>query len=438
MIDLWLISVEKGQFSAALFLDLSAGFDVIPHSILLKKLRLYKFDDNTIKWFKSYLNDRFQCVQVESCFSPFLSVPWGVPRGSILGPLLFVIFILELPDVLNKNAEHDIAAEINLDNENDTENESHVIVYADDNTPTTANEDPYILKDNIESDAKNVTDWFFKNEMVTSGDKTKLLIMGTQSNRLRKLESQNIKINITVCQESVEESSSERLLGLTVNNTLTWKNHLFGNDDNLGLFKELSQRIGILKKLRKYIPDVHFKKIVCGIFTSKMIYCITVWGKIWNLSKYEDTNYRSSSMTKNELQKLQVLQNKSMRLISGLSYETPTAILLETCNQLSVHQLIAYHTACQVYKIYTTKLPVYHYNRLFYEENERLNGADTRASEIKSKNIQFDLSLARGSFFYQGSRIWSLLPPHIKKSDKLEKFKPCCRKWILQNIEIRP
>ena len=107
-----------------------------------------------------------------------------------------------------------------------------------------------------------MTNWFAKNEMVTSGDKTKLKIIGTKTKRRQKLESQNLNIEISVCNETVKETTSEKLLGLIVNQTLTWKDHLHGNEDNKGLLKELSQRIGILKKLRNFIPD---KKIVYGI-----------------------------------------------------------------------------------------------------------------------------------------------------------------------------
>lgn len=102
--------------------------------------------------------------------------------------------------------------------------------------------------------------------MVCSSDKTKLLIIGTKRNRINKLENNNTKLNINICGEQKEESESEKLLGVIVNNILTWKDHIYGNDENPGLLKQLSKRIGILKKLRPLMSDKKFKQVVCGTF----------------------------------------------------------------------------------------------------------------------------------------------------------------------------
>ena len=99
------------------------------------------------------------------------------------------------------------------------------------------------------------------------------------------------------------------------------------------------------------MPKNKFNQIVAGIFSSKLIYCIAVWGGIWGLPDQKVTNRRTTSITKHEMRKLQVMQNKVMRLMTGLDYNSSTVNLLKSSNQLSVHQLVAYHTLCQTHKI---------------------------------------------------------------------------------------
>ena len=261
--------------------------------------------------------------------------------------------------------------------------------------------------------------------MKCSGDKTKLLIVGTRANRKSKLEDKDITIKINIGGEEIKESSSEKLLGVVVNNTLTWKEHIYGDADNLGLLKQLSKRIGILKKIRRFIPDNKFKQIVSGIFSSKLIYCITVWGGIWGLPNEPNEKRRNTSISKESMRKLQVCQNKVLRLLTGKDYKTPTADLLDLCNELSVHQLVAYHSACQVFKVAKSQLPSYHYKRLFMEDN--------------SENIvDFRLAIGKSNFFYQSSKIWSSLPVEMKHAASIPAFKKLCKQWVKVNIAVKP
>ena len=99
----------------------------------------------------------------------------------------------------------------------------------------------------------------------------------------------------------------------------------------------------MLKKVQKYVTNQKFSKIIDGIFTSKLMYGMNVWGGLWDIPGTVDNTNRTS-ITKNDMKRLQVLQNKTMRMETGLDYKTPTAELLRRTRKLSVHQMIAYST----------------------------------------------------------------------------------------------
>ena len=424
MLDVWLQSLDDNKIVGALFLDLSAGFDVINHELLLKKLHLYKFSANSMNWFRSYLSDRFQAVQVESALSPLLPVPFGVPQGSILGPLLFLIFVNELPEVIKVKT---------CDEDPDIDPEADIIVYADDNTPFTADEDPEVLQVKLQQEADTVSKWFQKNDMVVSSDKTKLLIVTTAANRAAKITPTGISCSVTVCGDVKHETKCEKLLGITVNNQLNWKNHLYGDDENLGLVKELSKRLGMLKKVRKFVSEGTFKMILNGLFTSKLIYGITVYGGVWGLPGiYNEEPINATSITKEDMRKLQVLQNSALRILLNRPRETPTTSLLKDAKQLSVHQLVAFHTASQTFKIHKNQEPAYHYERLFnapvHQETRSVTNIQTR--------VDFDLSLARKSFFYQAAHIWNALPAHMKTARTIDNFKRSLKAWVMMHISV--
>ena len=114
--------------------------------------------------------------------------------------------------------------------------------------------------------------------MICSSDKTKLLIICTAANRHSKLESQDLALKVNICGEEKKETTSKKLLGVIVNNAATFKHHLYGDEENQGLLKQLSCQVGILKKLKKYLPPARLKLIMDGIFNSKLSYGITDWG----------------------------------------------------------------------------------------------------------------------------------------------------------------
>ena len=431
MYDTWIQALDDKKMAAVLFLDLSAGFDVVNHNILLRKLKKYNFSSDTLSWFESYLTNRFQSVQIESAMSPPQPVPHGVPQGSILGPLLFLLFINELPDV-TKNKE-DEEGNLSADT-NDTNDAPEIVVYADDSTTIVADAEPEILLQKIQRQGELLPKWFSENDLVVSGEKTKMMIITTSSNRARNITERGVGgFEINICDKTIGETESEKVLGLIVNNKGTWHHHLHGNEDHTGLLKQLSQRVGMLKRIRKYMSEDKFKMIMTGLFTSKLLYGITTWGGIWGLSTMDEKTRNMMAVTKEDMRKLQVIQNKAMRLQKWMPRETPVNTLLMMTKELSVHQLVAYHTGVHMYKVSTTRLPTYHYARLFEIQEPNIN---TRSHT--EKRVEFNLSLARTSFFYQSARIWSELPHPIKTAKSLETFKRAMKIWVKTNIKIKP
>ena len=146
----------------------------------------------------------------------------------------------------------------------------------------------------------------------------------------------------------------------------------------------------------------------------------------------DEESRKSIMLTKEDMRKLQVLQNSVMRITTSSRYDTPTSELLQKSNQLSIHQLMGYHTATQVYNIKQNRFPLYHFRRLFGENNGLRSG-----SNLESR-VEFRKSLGRGSFFYQGSRLWNLLPQALKTAPDIRMFKLMTKPWIRSHISIRP
>ena len=331
--DFWIKSAENKELTAALLLDLSAAFDVVDHQILLEKLQMYKFSPKTLSWFQSYIQGRKQVVVVESKTSDPKDVgEQGVPQGSLLGPILFIIFYNDFPDVREEGSS---------------------IIYADDDTDNVSNKDPNILQQKIQREADLSTSWVRDNKMVCSGSKTKLLIVGTKELRRTKLTNQDISIKINVDGYQVEESESERLLGIIINNRMTWEHHLYGNEDNKGLIPKLSQRSMIIWKLSRIMPQKQLKMISEGIFFSLLNYCIEIYGNVWGLDTYDDQVRRSSAYTKEDNMKLQTIMNKVLRSLTCLDRDTPVTTLHDTSGQLSLHQRCTLYTSYQ----YNTRPP---------------------------------------------------------------------------------
>ena len=214
---------------------------------------------------------------------------------------------------------------------------------------------------------------------------------------------------------------------------MTWKNHLYGDKDNKGI-PQLNQRIGMLKRLSKFMSKTRLKYFSEGIFYSKLNYCLPVFGNVFGLDNYKEVNRRYYSFTVKDNNNLQVLQNKLNRLLLDADYNTSTQELLNRTDTLSIHQMIAYQTAVNTYKIIKSGKPTYVAMKM---KGRQLSMA-TRQSASTVTVPGYKLNLAREGFIFRGATLFNKLDVNIRTEPKLSKFKLEVKKWVKRNIPIKP
>ncbi|CAB4031005.1 Hypothetical predicted protein [Paramuricea clavata] len=164
--EMWLKSMDQGQINGVIFLDLKKAFDTIDHQILLSKLQAYGIRDHTLKWFQSYLDQRKQICMLKNCKSDIETIRCGVPQGSNLGPLLFLIYINDLPNCLET---------------------THSNLFADDTILSCQGHLSIDIEYKLNKDLVNAQKWLSANKLTLNNEKTKYMIIGSRQ-RLKNLD----------------------------------------------------------------------------------------------------------------------------------------------------------------------------------------------------------------------------------------------------------
>ena len=265
MYDQWLEEVENDMMVGVMMIDLSAAFDMVDHNILLKKLELYGMEEQTRNWMKSYLSSRTQVVMVDGCLSPPLSVTCGVPQGSILGPLLYILFTNEIPDLVH---DHPVSFMSPLPH---CAGCGSTVCYVDDSTYSHGENDPIVLSQKLTQQYDKISNYMAANKLVINGDKTHLVVMGTKKTAARRQE-----VSVEADGHTIQPSQSEKLLGGIISEEMKWKEHLLGSDQSL--VRQLTSRINGLLKVSSRAPFHTRLMVANGVFMSKLCYLIQLWG----------------------------------------------------------------------------------------------------------------------------------------------------------------
>ena len=365
MYDVWIEALERNEISAVIMLDMSAAFDVVDHSILIKKLKLYGLQDDALAWLESYLSHRQQRVVIDGCLSDPLTLEAGVPQGSILGPLLYICFTNDLPETV-----HDHLTQNGSFYNTHCSGCGGICCFADDSTYTKSSSDPDILKADIDMKYKKIVMYMNSNKLVLNTDKTHLLVMCSKSNHRK---NGDFGITLNTGTEVIEPIPSEKLLGGYISSDLTWNNHI--RDNHNSIFKTLVSRINALSKISNFSSFKTRKMIANGVVQSRLIYLIQLWGGC--------SNYL--------IRFLQILQNRAARIVTKLNWFTPVRTLLLQCGWLSVHQLVHYHSLMLAYKIRLEKTPFYFdekFNTQFCRVTRRRNQEECH-DQTHSQSEQF-------------------------------------------------
>ena len=374
-------ALENGEYVLGVFLDFSKAFDTVNHEILFTKLKHYGIRDNALCWFKSYLSNRIQYVSYEGCESTKRNITCGVPQGSILGPLLFLIYINDLSLVSEKLFS---------------------ILFADDSNMFLTGKNPEALIESMNFELEKVVNWLNVNKLSLNLKKTHFIIFRRSKEHI--VLSNSLKMNDVV----IDMTENTKFLGVIIDQNLNFHSHI------TYIKGKISRTLGILYKSKK----VFDKKVLLTLYNSFIhplfTYCICVWGRTPQCY----------------LEPLKKLQKRAIRIIAGVNRLAHTAPLFNDLKVMNIENIYIYNSMLTMYKYHHSKLPSIFSS--FFSRNIEIHSHNTR-QQSKLHVLRKTSTKAGNTFRVCGVKIYNHLVTRLDLSAKISPFKKALKMYILDN-----